>query len=572
MPKNSDAHATRLAKVTQGFKAAKLDTEQINRIIGVFDSLSETMAREVAQRTEFSVSSRSKAAESLWGSGRAEDRRQMARAFMFVDDLLYLYDEKPLPKKLTDQEFETVWRGDAAAIESSLKQRAKALCDVDIKYREILTKPVVAGPRPAPKKLNVPKELAALLEGNLKTQNLRALEVRRGQTSLLSLKTAWSDSKTGLVAAFAVQVNSSLSNMTSVQVAGTNAYKEFEAFFREAGKETEAKLGLAKSFFSALESFAPFPFSIVGKVGVAAVGALHVDTVVRQERVLGSPKYFDSNIPVLATFNSKLGEVKNWASDLTRLGVDGSSLPSGTSISDAIDAAKARTVKLLNARFLEAINETYGATPAEQADKGTVFYQKVLEGLGGASAKPREELVAQMAVNKATQLFNATKEAIQGGTGALRVVSSEVIQPFIELQLMAEYMASLIPEDTTDYGKSVPDALIRRLESAPHEILVRKTSKGQAQQIFAAKKLPWTDGHPRHVAGVAFFFRWYKKNVNPFDIATGKVTPEGIRTAMEAAIVEIGTSLQTHRVNRTLRVDIANWSEVAKDVARIRGV
>ncbi|HEY4216795.1 MAG TPA: hypothetical protein VGM67_06630 [Gemmatimonadaceae bacterium] len=567
---NSATHADRMAKVKQGFTAAKISSADVDRVMGVFDSLVDTLATTVAQRTEFSVSTSSKASETVFGASRGEERRQMARAILFVDDVTRVYDEVPLPTKPTNGQFETLWRGDFTKLAASLTAKTKALCEIDFKFREILNAPVVTAPRPEPKRMVIPDDTRKLLTSTVRNQYLRGQEVLHRHSSLQTTKTAWSDSKTQLVAIFATVVNTSMSNMMAAQTAGTGAYTEFEAFFRAVGKENEAKIAMAKSFFGALSSYAPFPLSIVGKVGGAACGLLHTDVAIRQERVVGPHKYFDSNIPTLEKFNTKLGEVKNWTTDLTRLGVAGGSLPSGTTLAGAIDIAKGRAVTLLNAVFLQAIAETYGSTPGEQAAKGTEFYLKVQEGLGGVGGGAREELVAQMALNKANSIFNATKAAI-GSVGALAVVNAEDIQPFIELQLMAEYLAALMPGE--DFTKAIPDALITRLESAPFNLIARKTKTTKSTAVYAAKKLPWIAGHPRHVGAIVYFFRWYKKSVNPFDIATGRVTTTGIRDAMGTAIAEIGTSVQAHHVKRRLRTtDTADWTAVAREVALIRGV
>ncbi len=603
MPSNSATHAARMLKVKQGFTAAKLTSGQVDQLMRVFDVLTEADATKVAQRTEFSVSTTSKMSASVFGSGRAEERRQMARAILFVDDLAKLYDDVTLPTKPTDGQFETLWRGDFAALATRLTANAKSLCDTDFKVREILAAPVVSSARPVPRRVVITDDMRTLFDKTLTNQALRSAEIGRGVVALQIHKTAWSDAKSGLVACFAATITSSMSNMMAVQTAASGAYVEFEGFFRDVGKENEAKIGMAKSLFGALASYAPFPLSVVGKIGGAACGLLHASTSITQERALGPHKYFDSNIPTLEKFNTKLGAVKNWTTELTRLGVDGGVMPSGTSIHNAIDMARGRTVTLLNKVFLESVSETYGLSPDDTANKGTEFYLKVEATLvpGGsrptfahavrvpgpgparfvlpthdkqaelkAQSQARPEAVAQMAINKTTAIFNATKEAIQS-SGTLTVVNSATIQPFIELQLMAEYLAVLIPNE--DFTKAIPEALIKRLENAPFELVQRKTGDGQTDKIYELKKLPWVAGHPRHVGALVYFFRWYKRSVNPFDLATGRVTATGVREAMATAIGEIGTAVQAHKVTRRGRsADTADWTRVAGDVARIRGV
>ncbi len=545
-----------MRKVRQGFDAAHLTSLQSEKLVGVFDALDPEKAREVSDRTRFSVSTGSKLSESIFGGGNGESRREMSRAILFLADLKALYEGLPLPARTTDAAFETMWRGKEGDLRATLSALATQLIEVDTSFREIFGAKVVKSYTPPPRrKVVLPEDARRLLEGNITAKGLRRTEVAGGLTSVAAAKTAWSDAKTRLIADFTVQLGVSLSNIESIQIAATGAYTEFESFFRAAGKETEAKLGLAKSFFSAVADYAPFPVSVLGKIGGAAVGVLHVDTSISQTRRLGSEVYFNSDIPALARASAKLAAVKNWGTDLTRLGVSGNSISSATSIRDTIDAAKQGTLNALIGVFTEAIMETYGDSPSDMADKSTTFFQGVANSLPGA----RTELVTTAVVNRITQLSNLTRESIRG-MGALPLVGSETLQPFIELQLFAEYLAQLAPGD--DFDVSISDELIRRLEGEPFRLVIRKTGSGQTADIYRGKQLPWTSGHPKHVGGLILFFRWYAREVNAFHIAAGATTPERVRTAMGDTIVEIGQAISGHTVTRMLRNDTADWGAV----------
>ncbi len=551
MPKNTDLHAIRINKVKAGFTAGRITSEQSARILGVFDALSATVATEVANRTEFSVSTTSKMRESF---SNGEARRQMARALLFILDLTALYDDKPLPTATTDSDFEEIWRGAEAGLKAKLIKAAKDLCDADINYNAILQAKVPARAPVVVGKLKVDPNLLKLLEATEKTKALRRTEVRGGLTPIHAAKTAWSDAKTRLIADFTLQLGTSLSNFQSIQIAASSAYAEYEEFFRAAGKETEAKIGLAKMFFKALADYTPFPVSIVGKIGAAACGTLAVDTSIAQTRALGGPQYFNSDIPTLAKASAKIGAIKNWATDLTTLGVRSTGLSSGASIKDRLDAAKNTTIDVLTKIFTDAIQETYGDRPDDMANKSTAFFQTVADQLTSA----RDELVAQMVVNKISQLSDLTRQSLQN-LGKLELVSSASLQPFIELQLMAEYMAALATNLELD-SVSIPEALIARLENAPFNLVVRKTSSSKSADIYKLGKIPWESGHPRHVGALVLFFRWYAENVNAFDIAVGRVSVKGVNDAMQAMIKNIGQTLEAHKVKRTMRAaDTADW-------------
>jgi hypothetical protein len=97
--------------------------------------------------------------------------------------------------------------------------------------------------------------------------------------------------------------------------------------------------------------------------------------------------------------------------------------------------------------------------------------------------------------------------------------------------------------------------------------LVRKTGKGQTDQIYAShSKIPWDD-HPKHRGAVILFMRWYKENVNPFKIAVGTVNKANADRAMREAITAIGGLLKLHTVTVRLGHNTANWERVSAEAA-----
>jgi len=581
--KNSEVHAARIKKVRDGFEAGRVPTLQRTRLIEMFDALDPNLARTVAERTEFSVSTASK----LFASN-GEARRQMARAALFVQDLQALFSSDVLPTRASDATFASMWQGAEDKLRTQLQGLAKALTDFDTNFRAVLDAKIPERPKPVVGKLRISNELSQLLsnvenskrgvmptrpqrvvgkltitsqmEGLLTSRVNRMEEVRGGLTPIAAAKTAWSDAKTRLVSDFSLQLGKSLSNIESIQIAATGAYNEFEEFFKASGKETEAKLSLAKSFFKAVADYAPFPISVVGKIGGAAVGLLHVDTQIQQTRSIGQSEYFNSDIPTLVAATAKLDAVKNWGTDLTRLGVNGSAISSSTTIKDTIDSAKVATLTALIGVFTEAINETYGDNPSQMADKSTQFFSAV----NTSNPNARPELLSQLTVHKITLLSDATRQAIVG-MQSLPLIESKALQRYIELQLFAEYMAQLAPG--SDFDVTIPDALINRLATSPFNLVTKKSGSGQSAQIYQSGKIPW-QGHIRHKGAIILFFRWYAKNVNAFDIAVGRISISDVDAAITTTVKQIGTAIAAHTITRTLRSDDADWAKVTQAVLR----
>lgn len=579
MPKNSVTHSARIAKVTEGLGLAKLTIGEINRVVGIFDLLGTEMAKTLADRTEFDVSSSSKLSEKVFGAANGRQRREMARAILFVADLQAWYDDKAWGTKKTSAEFETMWRATEESLRKKLSDDAKALCKRDMDLRAELNRVPPTRPKIVIPKTTVPAEITllekreALLTSMLKSHQVRILEAKEGMTPLAVARTDWSNAKTRLLSAHTKHITHVLSNVDSMRTATAGAYEAYKAFFAAVGQETEAKLEIAKLLFNALSDYAPFPLSVVGKIGAAAVGQLKVDKIIPQTPELGPPKYYNSDVPVLAQASAKLAAVKNWKDDITTLGVRGHDLSSITSLGDALDKIKIVTINLMEKVFEDMVKDIYGDTPTEMNTKSADFYQAVMalypdvyRSFGAKNEKfsVTEQFKSHILSQKITKLSDFTISEIEK-VGKMNLVDSETLQPFIELQLFAEYLAHKVPDTKEqNYEVSISDELIRRLESKPFELILRKGGSNQTSGIYAQKKLPWQEGHPRHVGALCIFFRWYRGHVNPFDIATGRTTAAGVRDTMEKTIVDIGKAIQAHTISRTFSTtNQADWGKVS---------
>ena len=562
MANNLSMHAPRITKIRAGFAAGTVPLDHSTRLLEMFDAHLAEQATELAKRSEFSVSTFSKL-----GYSNDENRREMTRALWFIHDLQYLFEEKPLPAKKSDEDFKARWQGDEPALKISLRNAAKALIDADMQARtklqalqeEIRVAMNIVVPKRPPlilPKINFPDGFLSRLEQTVKSQSNRILDSPASNVTNVASQ-AWSNAKTRQLAEFTSKITSFLSNMQSIDTAATGAYKEFEQFFEDQACAEEAKIAMAMKMFGAIAEYAPFPLSIVGKIGEAACGLAHVDKTISQTRQQGGKQFFNSDIPTLAMFSAKFEEVKDWGSDLTKVGVPNSAVPNGTSIHDRIDTAKKVTIEAMNSTFKTCVHEVYGDTPNVMADKSMDFYRKVNKLYPGLHPAG----LSQIVIDKITALSNATLQTLEAWK--MTPIDSVTLQPFIELQLIAVFMAQKAPKEKDFDGFTIPDALIQRLENEPFRLISRKTGSSQSDAIFQAGKIPWA-GNIRHIGAIVLFFRWYAEQVNPFLIATGTTSAADVRESMGSMIILIGQTLKANKITRLLRDDTADWAATSK--------
>ena len=123
MATNSSVHAARITKVRTGFAAAAIPKESVQRVIEMFDALPPQQAAMVAKRTEFTVYTFHKIAYT-----NGENRRQMARALLFTEDLEYLDKNQRFPTKADEGYFRSLWqKNNEATLKALLHQHITAL-------------------------------------------------------------------------------------------------------------------------------------------------------------------------------------------------------------------------------------------------------------------------------------------------------------------------------------------------------------------------------------------------------------------------------------------------------------
>jgi len=572
MPRNVDLHAERIQKVRTGLTAARVPSPDIEKVLGVFDALVPEKAREVADRTNFKLG-----AFTSKGGASGEVNRQLTRALLFVGDLQALYEGDPLPPAKSIDAFNSMWRGNEEALQAQVSAAAASLVAYDNTVREIAGAEVKKTYTPPAVRTRIDLDAVGrqLFEKNLLSRVNASTVLSGGEQAITSVRMAWNAAKTQLVADFALEATSALNNFQSIQLAADAGYREFESFFRAVGEEYEGKISLADKFFGAVAEFAPWPASLVGTIGQKAVGLLHADTKVPQTRELGPRNYFNSDVPFLVKASQNLAKVQDRAMDLTRLGVSGSAIASATDFKGSLSTAQAAALKVMQNAFQDAIQETFGGPDVRDSDAQALrLFGKVQDTMLGPGASMRPAMdaassvrVSSVAISQIENLRRTATEAIRGmqrDCERLSLVDASTLQPFIELQLYADYMAQVAPGD--DFDVSISEELIRRLESDPHNLIVRKTGSSQTKTVFAQGKLPWASGHPTHVGAIILFFRWYARRVNPFDIAVGGTSAGNVRLAMGQTIQLIGTAIGNNKVGRGLRHDTADWTRVQSAV------
>ena len=130
MATNSSVHAARITKVRTGFAAAAIPKESVQRVIEMFDALPPQQAAMVAKRTEFTVYTFHKIAYT-----NGENRRQMARALLFTEDLEYLDKNQRFPTKADEGYFRSLWqKNNEATLKALLHQHITALLNQHHKH------------------------------------------------------------------------------------------------------------------------------------------------------------------------------------------------------------------------------------------------------------------------------------------------------------------------------------------------------------------------------------------------------------------------------------------------------
>ncbi len=386
------------------------------------------------------------------------------------------------------------------------------------------------------------------------------------QPSMIAAQTAWGHAITSIQKHFIDELTARVASLNSLKTAAQGAYKEFESLYQDIGKEIQGNLSLAASLFSMLQS-APFPLSVAGQVGSSVVSQLHADTELPRTRELGGPVYFNNDLPLLVSLQTKLQAIQNWKDDVTRLGVPATDVTNEMGLNGAIDQVTRNSLEILRRVFDSALDDNFGDTPQRKIAMATKFHDAALaDYLKSPQGAPSIPLQVHVVIRKISNLEAETKKAITAAVGAAKLVPSVEMQTFIELQLIADYFCKKFPKKKVeDFSGLVPEPIIRRLEGAPFHLVVRKSGKGQSQKIFSSGKIPWEAGHSNHVGALVFFFRWYRRNINPFNLALG-ANPDSFRTSMREYIQLLGAAIKDKSSKKLLGHQKTDWAAIERSV------
>jgi hypothetical protein len=545
MPKNSETYAKDMTALATAVQSTSVKLADFAKVRAAFDALTPDAARQVVTRNR-----------TISGHGKVS-QLTLVRAFIFLRDVTNLYNVQPLEKVL---------QGEVDGYMASDPQLPKGLISAYttelIKAQTTFQAHLDATPPERPKIVTggykISTETKSLVSGVLTQRINHDTLVKSHYTSAHAASTAWTNAKVALLSEYTRTLGVSLSNFVSLLTAADTAYDVFKEFFKAVGNENQAKIDMAGCLFKALEDYAPWPVSLIGKVGGAVVGQFHAPKDLLVGRKLEGPQYFNSDAPLLAKANAKLEAIKNWKTDLTRIGVAPSALPTSSSLKIMFDSAKGSAIRALDKIYTDALADEYGDTPLEVEAKWKAFYLKVSQSMPGAMDMQLSSLV----VLKINKVCTEYKTALQKTMGTLAILDAETLQPFIEQYLFACYLEAYVPND--EFAISISDELIKRLEGGKIDLITRKTGSSQTAQIYASNKLPWASGHPKHVGALVLYFRWYKDNINPFKIATGQVSVEEANKACRKTIATLGAAIKDNLETRRLRHDNANWAEVKK--------
>lgn len=632
--KNSQKHLDRINKIRTGLVTAGLQPELVKGIIEKFDALEPSVAKELAARTRFSVGT----VEKLRNRGTAsnpnpEGRRQMCRAIYFLEDLNCVQRTEALSRRSNDV-FSALWKKNFAILAEQVKAAAQRLAaipeDPAADEPEVPFQPPPDPPinrmvtMPTPSKYVMPPEMRSLLEAMVGSkhdaiqyrQDVSAFLQRGGsfsrsevmptpkklsvepqvsevfgkmfegwhvdrtssETTQHLASTLWGYAIAGIQQHYIRELGIRVGVLATVQEATKNAYTEFSLVFKSIGTEIQGKLSLAKSLFKMLES-APFPLSVAGKVGSAAVGQLRVDTELTVTRKFQGPTpagttNAKTNASTLGNLKSKLKAIKDWKEELTHLGVQAKKLTNEMSLDSMIDEVRRTSLELLQKVFDSALNETFGDTSQNKMIKAIRVHDEILNQWHAQNYKDSNPGLQRHLITRGINRLEAeAKREIDDLLGATMMVRLEVMERYIELQLIAEYICVMFPKKSDEtFEGGVPEAIIKRLAGEPFKLIERKKKGVKSEKIFERSHLPWVEAnsklpvtltHSNHVGALVYFCRWYRRNINPFDLAIGQ-TPEEFDRVIRLYIKLLGAEIKANQLPRSLLgYAKADWSTIS---------
>lgn len=326
-------------------------------------------------------------------------------------------------------------------------------------------------------------------------------------------------------------------------------YSKFKELFTANAEAISFKLSLVKSAFGALEA-APFPFSVVGKIGKAVVGMAQVDTKFTEVRnTLPTPAGIVGKMEQAGVAFNRFRTVNVSPGDLTSHGQLKSVFRSQvTTFREGLKTAFQNEVRAIDDR-----------------QKRRTLAEQLAADTPGNPAAARHEINRFLDEIK-TNIRKVFKSFLdrQGPT-------AERVSNWIALQMIADYaitgLCGFADEDkeeasrrlkrmtVKDLGKKgFGDEFARFMACPELNIVQLKNNSGESYDIWVSARIPW-DGSANHIVAVILFLDWYRRSLNPFDLLTG-VRDEGhFRYWTRQYIGSLGNVMIEHKKKAVETVD-----------------
>lgn len=326
-------------------------------------------------------------------------------------------------------------------------------------------------------------------------------------------------------------------------------FTKFKELFTANAEATAFKLSLVKSAFEALEA-APFPLSVVGKIGKTVVGLAQVDTKFTEMR---------NTLPTPAGIVGKMEAAGAAFNKFRTVGVSPSDLPSHGQVKGAFREHVTTFQRSLSTAFKAEVDAI------EDRHKRKALAGRLAADTPGNPAAARQE------ITRLLDQINANVKAMFKPFLDRRGPSGQVVADWIALQMIADYavtgLCGFDDEDKDEAsrrlkrmtvkdlgGKKFGDEFARFMACPELGIVQLKNESGESSEIYGAGKIPW-DGSANHVVAVILFLDWYRRSLNPFDLLTGVRDLGHFRYWSKQYIGSLGYAMAAHKQSAVEMVD-----------------
>lgn len=372
-----------------------------------------------------------------------------------------------------------------------------------------------------------------------------------------------------------------LLNFASMLSAVDEAYKRFDATVTRGNEATAAKVALAKSFFEALKK-APPPLSLVGSVGGAIVGVLHVDTridpTVKYEALKGDKADDFKNRVV-----DGLSGIAKWGEEKTRVGISLNDMKTTGSLKEELHKVVATQFEEIG-RVVRLVCEEEFGKAGQRTVKARAFLDEVARNKVTASGWYGKASVEQVQLHAEREVEARRKHVCMMIEDLLTTTSPEIVDfndmvGALEMLLYGSYVEAALKGEGGSYNlkPDIPDKVLERLEAGQRKdgkteewsVIVRKATKEGASQRSRLKY----DGDANHKRALLYFFEFYRKNLNPFYMVAGTlmdgevVTPALMKKKKKKYIDDLNKAILANAAKAHFYSTSTTWHWDRIDVA-----